>query len=58
MAGELETDDLQGPFQPKPFYDSIGIILERKDKKMGYYSVSDTTVYLIPQGNNLKSAQE
>ena len=23
MAGELEPDDLQGPFQPKPFYDSI-----------------------------------
>ena len=23
MAGGLEPDDLQGPFQPKPFYDSI-----------------------------------
>jgi len=23
MAGELERDDLQGPFQPKPFYDSL-----------------------------------
>jgi len=23
MAGELEPDDLQGPFQPKPFYDSM-----------------------------------
>jgi len=23
MAGGLETGDLQGPFQPKPFYDSI-----------------------------------
>lgn len=22
MAGELETDDLQDPFQHKPFYDS------------------------------------
>jgi len=23
MAGELELDGLQGPFQPKPFYDSM-----------------------------------
>jgi len=23
MAGGLEPDDLQGPFQPKPFYDSM-----------------------------------
>jgi len=23
MAGELELDDLQGPFQPLPFYDSV-----------------------------------
>jgi len=23
MAGRLEPDDLQGPFQPKPFYDSM-----------------------------------
>jgi len=23
MAGGMEGDDLQGPFQPKPFYDSI-----------------------------------
>ena len=22
VAGELELDDLKGPFQPKPFYDS------------------------------------
>lgn len=42
-AGELEIDDPQGPFRTKPFYDSIGVILERKDKKMGYHSVSDTT---------------
>ena len=27
MAGVLEVDDLQVPFQPKPFYDSINIIL-------------------------------
>jgi len=23
MAGRLEPDDLQGPFQPLPFYDSM-----------------------------------
>jgi len=23
MAGGLELNDLQGPFQPKPFYDSM-----------------------------------
>jgi len=23
MAGGLKPDDLQGPFQPKPFYDSM-----------------------------------
>ena len=23
MAGGLEPDDLQGPFQPKPLYDSM-----------------------------------
>jgi len=23
MAGGVEPDDLQGPFQPKPFYDSM-----------------------------------
>jgi len=23
MTGGLELDDLQGPFQPKPFYDSM-----------------------------------
>jgi len=23
MAGGLEPDDLEGPFQPKPFYDSM-----------------------------------
>jgi len=23
MAGGLEPDDLEGPFQPKPFYDSV-----------------------------------
>jgi len=23
MVGGLEPDDLQGPFQPKPFYDSM-----------------------------------
>jgi len=23
MAGELKLDDLYGPFQPKPFYDSV-----------------------------------
>jgi len=22
-SGELELDDLKGPFQPKPFYDSL-----------------------------------
>ena len=22
-SGELELDDLKGPFQPKPFYDSM-----------------------------------
>ena len=26
MAGGLEPDDLQGPFQPKPFYDSIKVL--------------------------------
>jgi len=25
MAGGLELDDLSGPFQPKPFYDSVTI---------------------------------
>jgi len=28
MAGELEQDDLQGPFQPKPFYDSTKHVSE------------------------------
>ena len=23
IAGELELDELKGPFQPKPFYDSV-----------------------------------
>ena len=23
MAGGVEPDDLEGPFQPKPFYDSV-----------------------------------
>jgi len=23
VVGRLEPDDLQGPFQPKPFYDSM-----------------------------------
>jgi len=26
MAGELELDDLQGPFQPKPFCDSMNAL--------------------------------
>jgi len=26
MAGGLEPDDLSGPFQPKPFYDSVIIV--------------------------------
>jgi len=26
MAGGLESDDLEGPFQPKPFYDSTVLI--------------------------------
>ena len=25
MAGELKLDDLWGPFQPRPFYDSMNL---------------------------------
>jgi len=28
MAEGLELDDLQGPFQPKPFYDSVILSFE------------------------------
>jgi len=28
MAGGLEPDDLQGPFQPKQFYDSMNVMLD------------------------------
>jgi len=31
MAGELELDNLQGPFQPKPFYDSMEISNRQND---------------------------
>jgi len=27
MAGGLEPDDLSGPFQPKPFYDSMNLYI-------------------------------
>jgi len=34
MAGGLDPDDLQGPFQPKPFYDSMaGLWLCLKEHK-------------------------
>ena len=34
MAGRLEPDDLQGPFQPLPCYDSINCInfLKKRDR--------------------------
>jgi len=40
MAGGLELDDLQGPFQPLPFYDSITLFAS----KYGPHSHLGTTV--------------
>jgi len=32
MAGGLKLDDHCGPFQPRPFYDSM-ILIEKKERK-------------------------
>ena len=37
IARELEPDDLKGPFQPNPFYDSITLLL-----LLFYYSITIT----------------
>jgi len=39
MAGGLEPDDLYGPFQPKPFYDSMRNDLMFLLKKLKWVSV-------------------
>lgn len=44
MAGSLEPDELQGPFQPKPFYDSM--ILFHED-----------TTFLLKPGSALASVK-
>jgi len=39
MAGGLEPDDLQGPFQPLPFYDSTRKGPEGENKKDNSYQL-------------------
>jgi len=40
MAGGLELDDLQGPFQPKQFYDSMLMVLAAQRLQL-FMSCSD-----------------
>ena len=35
MAGGLGLDDLSGPFQPLPFYDSVYLYLSVHESKVG-----------------------